>query len=142
MGEPKAALVRELRDDKHREIRMARIEQLEDEIYERASAVVLAALSFSEVTPDQPDPPPEWVAEYGLEGARQRLRIAQGSWMPASLAPAGTKLAAQVTTGISRGRAWRVKVTQNNVNVRLTLPSPTTEAHPGPVTYEVRDLEQ
>jgi ribosomal protein L6P/L9E len=43
--------------------------------------------------------------------------------------------------GISRTRSYRMKITQNNINVKLALPAPTTAEHPGPVTYEVRDLE-
>jgi len=135
-------LRKELKDEKQKELRLARIEELENEIYERAAGVVNAYLSFAEVRHDQEEPPPAWVEEYGLEAARQRLIIAKAGWLPASIAPAGAKLAAQVQVGITRGRAIRgAKLTQNNLNVRIALPAPTSNEHPGPVVYEVRDLE-
>lgn len=134
-------LRQELRDEKQKETRLARIEALEDEIFERATAVVNAFLAFTEVTPQQADPPPAWVAEYGEEGARQRLAVAKAGWLPQSVAPAAAKLAVQAQIGIARGRGYRVKLSQNNLNVTLQLPPPTSASHPGPVVYEVRDVE-
>lgn len=131
----------ELKDEKLKETRLARIEELENEIFERASGVVNAGLSFTEIDPYQPDPPPQWVEQYGEEGAQLRLRAAKAMWAPASMAPSGFKLAAQVMAGIARGRGYRVRVTQNNLNVKIALPAPTTAEHPGPIVYEVRDLE-
>ena len=134
-------LRKELADEKRKEARLARIEELENEIFERASGVVNAALSFHEVSPTQTEPPESWVAEYGYDAAMQRLALAKSQWLPASVAPNGTKLAVAAMIGISRGRQFRVKLTQNNLNVKIALPPPTTAAHPGPVVYEVRDLE-
>lgn len=135
------ALRKELADEKQKEMRLARMEELEHEIFERASAVVNAFCAFSEVAPDQEDPPAAWIAEYGEEAARQRLRIAKAGWFPQSVMPAGAKVSLQAMIGISRGRGYRVKLTQNNLNVRIALPAPTTTENPGPVVYEVRDLE-
>ena len=135
------ALTQELRDEKRKEARLARIEELEDDTFERANGVVNAFMAFGEIDPDQSEPPEAWIEEYGLAAARQRLAVAKMGWAPASVAPAGAKLAAQVMAGIARGRGYRVRVTQNNLNVKLSLPAPTTAEHPGPITYEVRDLE-
>ncbi len=134
-------LRKELRDETKKEARLARIEELEHETVERATAVVNAFLSFSEVDKDQTEPPPHWVAEYGYEGAMQRLAVARAGWLPPSIAPAAAKLAVQVQIGFTRARAYKMKITQNNLNVQLTLPAPTSSEHPGPTTYEVRDLE-
>mgnify|MGYP001569344691 CR=1 FL=1 len=134
-------LARELKDETKREERLAHIEELENEIFERAAGVVGAALSFHEVRHDQEEPPPEWIERYGAEGARQKLAVAKSGWLPASVAPNGTKLAHLVMTGIQRGRAYKLKVTQNTLNVKIALPAPTSAEHPGPVVYEVRDLE-
>jgi len=135
-------LRKELKDPAQKEIRLARIEELENEIFERASGVVNAVLSFTEVTHDQDEPPAEWVAELGREAAVQKLRIAKLGYLPASIAPNAIKLALQAQVGIARGRAYRgAKLTQNNVNVRIALPAPTSAEHPGPTVYEVRDLE-
>lgn len=135
-------LRKELRDEKQKELRLARIEELENEIYERAAGVVNAGLSFTEIDPKQEHPPQAWIDEYGEEGARLRLIAAKSLWLPASVVPAGFKLAAQVQVGITRGRAFRsARLTQNNLNVRIALPAPTSAEHPGPTVYEVRDLE-
>lgn len=133
---------RDQRDEAKREERLARIEELENEIFERAAGVVNAYLSFSEVTPTQTEPPPAWVAEYGYDAAMQRLAVAKAGWLPASVAPAAAKLAVQAQIGISRGRGYRMKITQNNLNVKIALPAPTSSAYPAnDTTYEVRDLE-
>jgi TolB-like protein len=71
----------------------------------------------------------------------QRLAIARSGWLPQSVAPNATKLAAQFVVGSSRARGHRVRVTQNTVNVKIQLPAPTSRANPGPITYEERDLD-
>ena len=134
-------LRQELKDEKKKELRLARIEELENMIFERAIGVIDAALSFVEVSPDQTEAPAAWIAELGQEAAAQKLKIAQMGYLPASLAPNAFKLAVQVKTGISRGRAWNLRLTQNNLNVKIALPAPTTAEHPGATTYEVRELE-
>jgi hypothetical protein len=134
-------LSRELRDPKAKETRLARLEELETEIFERATGVLNAALAFAEITPTQRDPPQSWVDEYGEAAARQRLAIAKLGYLPTSVSPNGFKLAQQFVIGSMRGRAYRAKVTQNNLNVTLALPVPTTAAHPGPIAYEIRDVE-
>jgi hypothetical protein len=140
-GPPPYQLAREFNDPVATETRLARIEHIEDQIFDKAAQIVDAFLSFSEVTPNQTKPPPHWVEQYGEEGANQRLAVARRGWDPLSLAPAAAKYAAQTMVGISRGRSWRVRVTNNNLNVKLSLPAPTTREHPGPVTYEVLDVE-
>jgi hypothetical protein len=141
MGEFQHAIVRELKSEAARETRLARIEELENELMEKASSVLSDYLSFREIRHDQAEPPPEWVEELGRDEAERKLNIAKAAWLPASLAPAGATLAARMVAGISRGRNYRVKMTQNNLNVKIALPAPTSSVHPGPVTYEVRDLE-
>ncbi len=131
----------ELRDEAQKETRLARIVELEDHIFERAAGVVEAFLSFHEVTPHQETPPEAWVEQYGAEGAQQRLQVAKAGWLPGSVAPAGAKLGAQVMAGIARGRGYRVKVSQNQINVKIELPAPTSSQHPGGETYPVKELE-
>jgi hypothetical protein len=134
-------LQRQLSDPAATETRLARIEEIEDQIFQKASAIVDAFLSFSEVTPTQTEPPASWIAQYGYEGAKQRLAVARRGWDKLAEAPAAAKYAAQTMVGISRGKAWKAKITQNNLNVKIALPAPTTREHPGPVTYEVMDVE-
>lgn len=141
MGEFHHQMVKELKSEEKREQRLARIEELENEVMERATAVINDYLSFREVRHDQTEPPQQWIDELGPEEAARKLNMAKAAWLPASLAPAGAALAARMVSGIARGRNYRVKITQNNLNVKMTLPAPTSSAQPGPVTYEVRDLE-
>jgi hypothetical protein len=132
----------EIRDEKAKEARLARIEALEDAVFDRASSLIEAALSFHEVSPAQTEPSAEWIAQYGLEGALQRLQVAKAGWLPQSVAPSALKLAAQVWVGTTRGRAFKgLKLTQNNLNVKINLPAPTSSDHPGPEVYAVKDIE-
>jgi hypothetical protein len=136
-------LAKELKDEKQKLVRQERMEELELRVYEHAGGVVEAFLSFADVHPQQTEPPPDWVERYGYDAACKRLAVAKGGWLPVSQAPAGAKTAAQLLTGITRGRAHRnQKLTQNNINVKIALPAPTSREHPGPTVYEVRDLEE
>lgn len=135
------ALRQELKDEKLKELRLARIEELEQNLLEHAAGIIEAAMSFSEVTPSQQEPPPDWVAKYGEDGARQRLAVAKAGWMPQSLAPAALPLSVRMYVGIQRGRGHRVRVTQNNLNVQIALPAPCSKEHPGAETYEVKEIE-
>lgn len=129
-------------DPSEKEARLARIEEMENQVFEQAAAVVHAMMGMREVKHDQVDPPEEWIELYGEKEARRRLEIAKGMWLPQSLAPAGFKYAVQAMSGIARGRNYRVKLTQNNLNVKISLPAPTSSTHSGPTVYEVRDLER
>lgn len=125
-----------------REARLARIEEIEDQVYQTAAAVVEAALSFHEVDHNQQEPPPEWVEKYGLYAARKRLAVAKASWMPSSIAPVGPRLAVQFMAGVRRGRQFSAaQIVQNNLNVKIALPAPTSTEHPGPVVYPEKEIE-
>lgn len=135
-------LRKELADEKQKEARIARIEQLEQRVFEQASGVVQAVLAFAEVSPHQTEPPASWIAEYGEEGAKQRLEVAKTGWLPQSIAPNATKLAVQLMVGSQRGRQRNVRLGIGTVNVKIALPAPTSREHPGPVTYDVKDLDE
>lgn len=136
------ALRREFRDESAKEKRMARIEELENEVMEEATQVLLAFLAFHEVTPNQTEPPAEWIERFGRDAALKRLALAKTGWLPTSVAPAAVTIAAKAHTGISRGRKHNLRVTQNTLNVKIALPAPTSRDNPGPTVYEVRELEE
>lgn len=138
---PVLAAAKEWKDPVKKEQRLARIEELEDRVFDRAAGVLEAALSFHEVTPHQTEPPAQWVEEYGEEGARQRLEVAKASWLPQSLAPNGTKLASLVYTGIQRARGHKAAFHAKVVNVKIALPAPTSSAHPNPVIEAMPEKE-
>jgi hypothetical protein len=131
----------ELRDVKKTEQRLARIEEIEDRVYDISTQVIEATLAFSEVTPDQAVPPPEWVELYGEKAAMQRLQVAKGGWMRQSDAPSAVKLAAIVRNGIIRGRNYNKQLVNQQINVKIALPAPTSQEHPGAEVYEVRDVD-
>lgn len=138
------ALYHELRDPKRQEARLARIAELEDRVFETAMGVIEATLAFQEVDFNQKDPPPEWIAQYGEEGARRRLNVAKAGWLPASHAPAAVKYSLQAAAGIGRMRGNRVQVSANSVNVKIqqiTLPPPTSAAHAPPGVYAEKEIE-
>lgn len=135
---------KELEDEAKRAERLARIEELECRVYERANQIVQAALCFHEVTPTQTEPPPQWVAEFGYEGAKQRLEVAKTAWLPQSMAPAALKIAVSCTIGIRRGntRDRMRELGAGNLPVNLVLPQPTSREHPGLTVYPVKDLDE
>jgi hypothetical protein len=133
--------------DQHRDpdaiaARQSKIAALEDEVFQTSVGVVQAMLDFHLVTPDQQEPPPEWVAEWGELAARQRLAVAKAGWMPNSLKPAGLDTAVRIVTGIARARGSRqVGTGPAEINVKLTLPAPTSAVQPGAPVYPTKEVE-
>jgi len=140
MVNERAFLAKELSDPKRVEERLARIVEIEDNIYQRAAGVLEATLSFHEVAPNQQEPSPEWVEQYGAEGAKQKLAVAKTGWLPQALAPNATKLALQYVTAVTRARRGAV-VKANELNVQIQLPAPTSAAHPTVSVYPRREIE-
>ena len=130
-----------LQDEKRKMLRMERITELEDRVYDIASGVVEATLSFHEVDPDQAVPPEEWVQRYGQKAAEQRLAVAKAGWMPQNIAPSAVKLAATVMNGITRGRNYNKQRSLQQINVKIALPAPTSQEHPGLEVYPTREIE-
>jgi len=115
--------------------------ELEDEVFVEASGIVSAALAFHEVSPEQRDPPPEWVQQLGEEAARRKLQLAKLMWMKRADMPGGVELASKLLVGIARGRGHRGKVTIRELNATINLPAPTSAGHPGGVVYPTKDIE-
>jgi len=128
--------------EKGREKRLARIAEIEDRVFDIATGVIEANLAFFEVSHDQQDPPTDWVEKYGETAARQRLAVAKAGWMPANQAPSAIKLAAMVRTSISRAYGHQTGRGQlNQINVKIALPAPTSQEHPGAEVYDVIDID-
>lgn len=125
-----------------REKRLARMRDVEDEVMQRALGNVDAMLSYYEVKPGDENPPEAWVERYGLEGAMQRFQVARDARLPKAQAPIGLHTSLQVVVGIAKARGQSVRVGTLELNARISLPAPTTAEHPGPVTYEVRDIDE
>lgn len=135
------AIGEERNSEKKRELRLARMLEAEDQMLARAAGVMDAFLSFHEVDPEATEPPPAWIAEYGLEGARQRLEVARRGWAPQSEMPGGVKLAQMTYVGIQKARGRSAAIRAHNLNVAIQLPAPTSAEHPGATVYPTVEIE-
>jgi hypothetical protein len=130
--------------DRNKEKRLERIAEIEDKVFDISNQVVLAHLAFTEVEPDQQEPPEEWVQQFGYVAAKRRLIVAKAGYLRASEMPSAVKLAVMVRTSISRAysQQHRGAGAMNQVNVKIALPAPTSVEHPGEEVYEIRDLDE
>lgn len=147
MSEPKTELVPSVDLTPHlvpaaREQRLARMKEIEDDVYAHALGSVEAMLSYYEVSPLDENPPEAWVEKYGLEAAQHRLKVAKDGHLTKANAPIALHSALHLVVGIAKARGQSVRVGTLELNARISLPAPTTAEHPGPVAYEVRDLEE
>jgi hypothetical protein len=131
-------------EEQEKERRLKRLQDLEDQIFYKAAGVVDAHASFFEVSKDQETPPSEWVEKYGALGAAQRLAVAKTGWEKKADCPSGVDLAGKFLIGSMRARATRSgKQVQQNLNVKINLPAPTSKDHPTleAEAYPVKEIE-
>lgn len=135
-------VVREVRGEAEKAARLARMMEIEDEVFQAAAGILKASLDFYQVTPDQTEPPPEWVEQFGLDAAKKRLAVAKAGWLPPSLAPASVKLATQVYAGSTRARRHQaLNAGPREVNAKIALPAPTSAGMPGAPAYPEKVVE-
>jgi hypothetical protein len=137
------AMLREIHGEDGKASRLARMLELEDEVYQQASGILRAALDFCHVRPDQAEPPAEWVEQYGLDAAKQRLEVAKQGWAPKSLSASGIDLAKSMVIGISRARRHTAANAglPREVNAKIALPAPTSAGMPGAPEYPSKEVE-
>jgi hypothetical protein len=87
--------------------RLARLADVEDELLDEASTVLMDAHRFAEIGPGDEAPPQSWVDELGEAGAAKRFRVAQAAWMKGTDAPVGLKLASATVSAIIKAKAQR-----------------------------------
>jgi hypothetical protein len=135
--------MREMYDPEQKAARLARMLDIEDEVYQQASGILRAALDFCHVAPGQTEPPPEWVEQYGLEAAKRRLEVAKQGWAPQSLSASGVQLAKAMVIGISRARRHSAAnaIGPREVNAKIALPAPTSAGMPGAPEYPSKEVE-
>lgn len=135
-------IMREMHAPEEKAARLTRMLDIEDEVYQQASGILRAALDFCHVRPDQTEPPPEWVEQYGLEAAKQRLEVAKQGWAPKSLSASGVDLAKAMVIGISRARRHTaLNSGPREVNAKIALPAPTSAGMPGAPEYPSKEVE-
>lgn len=141
--DPEAALERVRQIERER--RNERLREIEDQIFYKSAALVEAHMDHFEVSPDQEEPPPAWVERYGADAARQRLKVAKTGWLPKRDCPSGVDLAGKFLIGSVRARAYRqANPVQQNLNVKINLPAPTSKDHPTLEAegYPIKELEE
>ncbi len=93
------------------------LQQLENEVLEHNLRVCAAAARFAEIDPKNPEVIPfDWVAQYGLERAREMHRVACAAWMSAKEAPVGLAMAKSVVGAAVKAHAER-SVHIGNLNI-------------------------
>ena len=129
--------------DELRSTQLRAILEAENRVLQTSQQVVEAVLAFHEVEPDQVLPPADWVERYGKDAAEKRLRVARSGWLPSAHSPSAVKIAAQVMVGIAKSRgqiAAAAAMPAGDVNVRISLPSPTDAAHPV-IEYPSKEID-
>ncbi len=129
--------------DELRSSQLRAILEAENNVLQESQQVSQAMLAFHEVEPDQVLPPKEWVEKYGQDAAEKRLRVARSGWLPSSAAPSAVKYAVQIMVGIAKSRgqiAAAAAMPAGDVNVRISLPSPTDAAHPA-IDYPSKEID-
>lgn len=139
----RTAVQREMYGEPEKATRLTRMLDIEDEVYQQASAILRAGLDFCLIRPDQTEPPPEWVEQYGLDAAKQRLEVAKQGWQPKSLTASGIDLAKCMVIGIGRARRHAAALNQGprEVNAKIALPAPTSAGMPGAPEYPSKEVE-
>lgn len=84
-----------------------KLQQLEDEVFERNLEITHDATHFREIEPGTKIPPEAWVAELGMERAKARLRAANAAWLGAKDAPVGLSMAKAIVGSVAKARAVR-----------------------------------
>lgn len=136
------AVMREMHGEEGKTSRLTRMLEIEDEVYQQATGILRAALDFCLIRPDQAEPPPEWVEQYGLEAAKQRLEVAKQGWNPKSLSASGVDLAKCMVIGISKARRQQVMSSgPREINAKIALPAPKAAGMPGAPEYPSKEVE-
>ena len=81
------------------------LQAIEDRLLAQAMEVTTRAMQFGDISPKLTKPPHEWLEEMGKEEAWRKFRYIKAGQMPASMAPAGVKVAVAVTMGVLKSRA-------------------------------------
>lgn len=134
-------LLREVHGEEGKAARLARMLEIEDEVFQTAAGILEATLDACHVNPEQLDPPPDWVERYGAEAARRRLSVAKAGWAPRSLAPNFISVAGQIYTGIARARRQQPNQGTREINAKIALPAPTAAGMPGAPVYPTKEVE-
>lgn len=99
------------------------IRRIEDEIHLGAMDVVDGSISGFSLSPEDTEPPKEWIEAFGEKRAWIRFRAARAGQLNAKEAPVAIKVATQIMTGITKARSME-KAAPRSLNVAFVQMSP------------------
>lgn len=101
---------------------LARIEEMEGQLFEQSSTILTSALDAFELEDGefQAEPPTEWIELYGEKGAKKRFRAAKAALLNSASAPVALKIASQLVTTMTKAKADKQEAP--NLNVVINLP--------------------
>lgn len=112
---------------------LEKLRGIEDRILEKSMSIIEGCLHGAYVDDGQDELPQEWIAEVGMKGAVDRLRMAKDARMSPKMHPVYMDLAKSTFVGIVKARASSPAATQS-LNVNITLAAPKA-------AYAIIDLE-
>ena len=97
---------------------LALMREVRQELMVESMDVLANTMKFSEVDPDQEEPPDEWVQQLGLVRAKRALTIAKSAYKSSKDAPIALRLAADVFLGLTKAEALE-KSGSKQLNVQV-----------------------
>lgn len=82
-------------------------EAAEVKLHGEAITILDHTFAAREIAPGDEQPPPEWIAELGMEKAMNKLRVANAGWLPAKDAPAFVQTARAFAVGRMKSEATK-----------------------------------
>lgn len=109
---------------KEQEGAQSRLREIADGLLEQNLSIMESASAFGDIDPADAEPPPEWVKQFGEEGARRRHRIARAAWLSSKDAPVGIANARALVVGMMKSKAMENAAPKHFsvVTVQLTEP--------------------
>lgn len=98
------------------------LQALENEVLQKHLEVFADAACFTEIDPEETEPPLEWQIELGYERAMRKFRAAKYALLPGKEAPIGMSMAKSVVTAAVKAHAERsTHVSQLNIGKVLIV---------------------
>lgn len=117
------------------ELQQDRLREIEDSLLTQSLSVIDDTLAFRDIAPEDTDPPPEWILQYGKKEAMKRFRLAKAGWATKKDAPSGAAAAERVAVGIIKARATE-KAGPKSLNIAVVQIAIGT-----PQTFPEREIE-
>jgi hypothetical protein len=102
-----------------------RIDALVNGVFEENLSIVADVARFRDIDPGATEPPAEWVAELGKEGAWKRFRVARSAWLGLKDAPAALSIAKSIASSLALARAKKGSGQDRSLKIEFAVfPAP------------------